>query len=161
MRACSTATSAEDNDLVNVANVAGSGRAFFFGGISPLLTRSCTSTHLEKLVEFATSNFSAVRSRSPFFVSASWHSKQYRSRNPRIDGAGWAAITGTATAKSNQAGTKSFMRSTITTLRYSTPGSLRSQRRAALENKPFSFPRLVVRGVSGVEGSASTGATLL
>src|SRR5262245_48358498 len=116
MRACSTLTSAEDNDLVNVATAAGSGRAFFFGGISPLLTRSCTSTHLEKLVGFARSNFKAVKSRSPFFVSPSWHSKQYRSRNERIAGARSAAVTDMAAVQSSQRRTNCFKRCALTEL---------------------------------------------
>ena len=76
MRPRSTDTSADDNDLVKTSNSVASGRAFFLGGISPLLTRSYISTHLEKFVEFAGSNLSAVKSKPPFFVSASWHSTQ-------------------------------------------------------------------------------------
>jgi hypothetical protein len=52
----------EDKDLVNASSSVVSGRAFFFGGISPLFTRSCTSTHAEKFVGFARSNLSAVKS---------------------------------------------------------------------------------------------------
>ena len=83
MRARSTDTSDEDNEFVNDSDSAASGRGFFFGGISPLLTRSCTSTHREKFVEFAGSNLSDVRSSPPFFVSVSWHSAQFFSTNWR------------------------------------------------------------------------------
>src|SRR2546430_8344057 len=99
MRACSTDTSDEANDFVNASNSDASGRGFFFGGISPLLTRSCTSTHLEKFVEFAGSNFSVVRSNSPFFVSVSWHSTQFFSTNWRTTTGTSPAITGPVTAR--------------------------------------------------------------
>jgi hypothetical protein len=52
------------------------GRAFFFGGISPLAMRSCTFTHVAKFVRSSSFSVSAVKSSPPFFVSASWQSVQ-------------------------------------------------------------------------------------
>src|SRR5436309_1743269 len=109
MRVCSADTRAEDNDFVNASNSPVCGRAFFFGGISPLLTRSCTSTHLEKFVELAGSNFRAVKSSPPFCVSASWHSTQYCSTNCRLARGKSPANTGAATAKSRLNRTNTFL----------------------------------------------------
>ena len=59
-----------------VFELVGGGAVFFFGGISPVVTRSWIFTHLAKLERSAASRVSAVRSRLPFLVSASWHSTQ-------------------------------------------------------------------------------------
>src|ERR1043165_5493859 len=75
-RVRSAVVRADARESTNTSVSAVSGRGFFFGGISPLLTRSCTSTHLAKFVELKRSNFKAVRSSPPFFVSRSWHSRQ-------------------------------------------------------------------------------------
>src|SRR6185436_20894997 len=101
-RACSVEMSEEANEFVKGPNSSVAGRGFFFGGISPLLTRSCTSTQAEKFVEFAGSNLRAVRSRPPFFTSPSWHSKQCFSRNWRLLGGKVAASDGNAIASSAQ-----------------------------------------------------------
>src|SRR5262245_52048302 len=81
MRVCSADTREAESDFRKDSNSAASGLAFFFGGISPLLARSCTNTHLEKFVWFVRSNLRAVRSNPPFFTSPSWHSKQCDCRN--------------------------------------------------------------------------------
>ena len=74
-------------------------RGFFFGGISPLLTRSCTRTHLAKLAGCATSYFNAVKSSPPFFVSVSWHSRQCESKNFRQGDGKSPAISGATAPK--------------------------------------------------------------
>src|SRR2546421_7756291 len=99
----------EHNEFVNDSESAASGRVFFFGGNSPLLTRSCTSTHREKFVEFAGSNLSDVRSSPPFFVSVSWHSTQFFSTNWRTVTGVSPAITGPETARSRLSRAKTFM----------------------------------------------------
>src|SRR5258708_10835966 len=109
MRVRSAATSDEDNDFVNASNSVVSGRVFFFGGISPRITRSCTSTQVEKLVGIAGSNLSAVKSRPPFFTSASWHSTQCFSTNRRLAGGRSAAATAAVAAKSKLNRAKTFM----------------------------------------------------
>jgi hypothetical protein len=50
---------------------ASAGCFFFFGGISPRSTASCTLTSRSRC---SASKVRAVKSRSPFFVSASWQS---------------------------------------------------------------------------------------
>src|SRR5437867_5715476 len=101
--------SEDANDVIKAFASAESGRAFFFGGISPLRTRSCTRTQVEKFVEFAGSNLSAVKSSPPFLVSASWHSTQYCSTNCRLARGKSRAIAGAATAKSRLNRRNAFM----------------------------------------------------
>ena len=67
-------------DVIESVSFAG-GRAFFFGGISPEAMRSCTFTQRAKFSASVKSDFSAVRSRLPFFVSLSWHSVQCWEKN--------------------------------------------------------------------------------
>ena len=81
IRACSAATSESRSHFVTAAASFAAGRAFFFGGISPLAMRSCTFTHAAKFSAFVKSVFNAVRSRLPFFSVASWQSAQCFSKN--------------------------------------------------------------------------------
>ena len=69
--ACSAASSDSRNPFTTTAVSFAGGRAFFFGGISPDSMRSCTFTQRAKFSASAKLGLSAVRSRLPFFVSAS------------------------------------------------------------------------------------------
>ncbi len=62
--------------MAAVSFAGGRGFCFFFGGISPDSMRSWTFTQRAKLSASPKSGLSEVRSRSPFFVSALWHSAQ-------------------------------------------------------------------------------------
>src|SRR5947209_7783879 len=78
IRSRSTVRSSVVSELVNVLSSAGAGRVFFFGGgISPAVTRSSTLTQRANNARLFKSNGNAVRSSPPFFVSASWHWKQF------------------------------------------------------------------------------------
>ncbi len=75
---CSAPTSEVPSHFVMaaVSFAGGRGFCFFFGGISPDSMRSWTFTQRAKLSASPKSGLSEVRSRSPFFVSALWHSAQ-------------------------------------------------------------------------------------
>src|SRR5262249_6588777 len=110
----SAETSDEERDFVKASSSSASGRGFFFGGISPLLTRSCTKTHAVKFVASEGSNLSADKSSPPFFVSVSWHSNQCRSRKPRPSAGRSAAVADAARASQKQSRPNKVMRCTIT-----------------------------------------------
>src|SRR5687768_6776498 len=66
-------------------------------------------THLENNLESSRSNFKEVKSRSPFLVSASWHSKQLCSMKRRRGWPGSLATIDAVAQKSRKHGSQIFI----------------------------------------------------